>query len=309
MSQPNLPPAGPEGSGTPPDKRQPPPPGTPAATPEESGQRKGPTLPRWARRVVSETSEVSPESGSGAGSDPAEGPRRSKPPPLSPGLRLATRFAAEPAEPGAQVRAARPTMPAASAPRSTIRTWVARLVMLMICAGSVGLVYWSLFARFQPVSRLQKEKVVEFSILANEVEQLRLKWNPAEVKQTRARFRAAQKLVFTGPAELSEWEKETARESVSMMLETALEVGSAVPHPLVGLNLESLRTDLYIRPIVPVGVTNSPYQQLLGFIRSVGNSTKRVDLLELSVDGDSNSVALARARLQFLSQAGGKSEP
>jgi hypothetical protein len=181
--------------------------------------------------------------------------------------------------------------------------------MIVICLGSAAMVCWSLFLRLQPVTREREESFARMSRLSDEVEQLRRKWNPAEVEATKAQHRAAQRLLFAGPAELQEWEKEAGRQSQSLMLESALELGRREGHPVAGQDVESVRADLYVRPAVPVGVTNSPYQQVLGFVQGVINSPKRVDLLELAVDGDSNSVAQARARMQFFALRPGTNTP
>jgi hypothetical protein len=50
-----------------------------------------------------------------------------------------------------------------------------------------------------------------------------------------------------------------------------------------------------------LGLTNSPYHRVLGYFQDVVNAPKRIDLLELRVDGNSNSVEYARAVFQVMS--------
>ena len=288
MSPPDVPP--PDASGTSPENR-PQRPNPPAARAGESGGVGGPADQPWWQKFLAEKPGTSPAAGEAG---------QSKPPVIQQPVRLAAR---PPAEPAFAASPSVAKLTAAGAPRSLLQIWVVRFVMILICVGSIGLVYWSLFLRLQPVSRLHQETFIRMSQLSDEVEQLRLRWTPEEISQTQARFRAARRLLFAGRAELQEWEKETARQSASMMIETVFEIGQPEPHPLAGLNLASVRADLHIWPAVPVGVTNAPYKQVLGFIHTVANSPKRLDLLELSVVGDSNSVAQARARLQFLGEA------
>jgi hypothetical protein len=186
------------------------------------------------------------------------------------------------------------------------RTWFVRLIMLTICVGSILLLYWSLFVRLLPVTRQHQERAIEMSRLSDEVEQLRIKWDPEAVEQVRARFEVARQSLFAAPVELEQWKTGLERNAASRALETRLTLGEPQPASAAEQPLSRVQADLQLWPFTVLGLTNPPYHRVLGYFQDVVNSPKRVDLIELHVQGNSNSVQEARAVVHVLT---GELEP
>ncbi len=179
-----------------------------------------------------------------------------------------------------------------------------RLFLLVLCGVSVALVCWSWYVRLQPVTELHKQRIMEMTRASDEVEVLRRKWTREEIDLVQARHVAARELLFSGQEELKEWNKEAKRISSSMMLDMSMGAERQEPTQLAGLGVVSVGSEMMIRTDVPVGLTNSPYKQALGFLHSVGNSPKRVDMVDFLAVGNSNSLSTARVGLRFWVESG-----
>jgi hypothetical protein len=170
-----------------------------------------------------------------------------------------------------------------------------------MCAGSCWLLYWSFVSRLQPVSRELQKKTSEMSHLADDVEQMRFKLDRKEVAQTRARYQAAQQFLFAGPGDLNAWEEEVKIQAGSMRLEAICQLGEAEPHPQARAKLGLIKAQLGIRPAYIPGATNSTVPAVAELHAKHDETAKRFDLLELSVEGDTNSVKQALAVVQLWS--------
>lgn len=206
------------------------------------------------------------------------------PPPIAPQVKVVS--------PGA------PSRIVLAAPRSAGSVWLLRICLLAGCIFSVALVWWSI-DRLMPVMDQNKAKALEMSQLGDEVEQLKYKWNPAEAEQTEKDFRAVQQVLFSEPEEIRQWGGELEGRADFAAFKTKLEVGNAEPHPGGAGELSVIPARLILHPTAIPGSTNTAYGRLLSFSRLMMDSKKRFDLMELSVEGDSNSVRNVEAVVQL----------
>jgi hypothetical protein len=183
-------------------------------------------------------------------------------------------------------------------PRSVVRSTLVRVLMLLVFGFSVWLA-WRGVKRLEPVQQSLRDKDSERATLANDVQKLEMQWNAAEAERTEERFKAAGELLFAGPEERDRWQQEIKRHGFSAAFDATVQLGSARPHPQSEHNLSVQPVTINLMA-APFGrSTNPPYQRLLSFARTLENSKRRVDVLEFSVDGGSNSVRQARAVLEL----------
>ena len=195
----------------------------------------------------------------------------------------------------------KPSPPAV--PDRFLRTLLVRLAMLLVLAGSVWLV-WSSVNRLTLVNRQLKQKTSAVSVLADEVQKLERKSDPAEVAQTEARFEEAKKALFAGPVECAQWQKELEEKTLALGLEASIQPSQPRPHPRTEHKLSLLSTTVDLQPPLSSAITNFPYQRLVNFTRILQKPKQRIDLLDLVVLGNSNSIRHATAVLQLWSQEG-----
>jgi hypothetical protein len=180
--------------------------------------------------------------------------------------------------------------------------------MLLIVAGSLWLVCWSL-QRLPRVNRQLQSKTAEMSILANaveqldrEVEQMKQDWDAEEARRTEAEFNDSRATLFAGREEVVAWQLEIERQARALDFEASVQLGTPVPYAEAEQKLSLHQAIVEIQPTTASRSTNSAYQRLLAFTRSLETPKRRMDIVELSATGSSNSVRQARAVVQLWSQ-------
>lgn len=186
---------------------------------------------------------------------------------------------------------------------SFFRALLGRLVLLVLFVGSLYLFLWSV-NRLPPVNKQLQDINKEFSRLANEVEQIDLKWDEANAEEiAAAQFQKAQEQLFVGTEEFPDWQKEVKRQSVFTALEVNSQRGKAQQPPDLEKKLSIVSATIDIQPAAAIRSTNAPYKRLLDFIQGLASQKKRADLVELTVNGHSNSVTQAKAVFHLWSHA------
>ena len=185
-----------------------------------------------------------------------------------------------------------PPLPAIPAP--FLRTLLLRLLMLLILAGSVWLV-WATFLRMSLVIRQSKDKTLAVSALGNEVQRLEQRWDRAEIERIEARFEEAQAAVFREP-DYAAWTNALREQTRALNFDATITQGR--PQLETNMNPSVRHATVDLRPALGNGATNSPYERLLTFAGTLEKTKQRVDLVELSVHGNFNSVHEARAVLE-----------
>jgi hypothetical protein len=188
-------------------------------------------------------------------------------------------------------------------PRRVLWTRVARVTAVALMAGLVWLVLWSYFGRFLPIHQQYVEKITSELELANEVQQLVLKWDALDAAQTDTRFKEAKGSLFGSAEECAVWLEDRSNESLALALKVTPKLGNADGATHTNLGLALFPATLQIQPTAAPGFSNGPYHRLLGFARAIEQSAKRADILELTVTGQSNSVEQASAVFQLWSES------
>jgi hypothetical protein len=194
----------------------------------------------------------------------------------------------------------KPPLPRAARLRN--QRLLTRLVMLAVLALSLWLLWWSVVVRLAPVNRQYQEKTRELSALADQVDELKLQWSAPKLAELETQYQSAQTMLFENPDATADWAKNLKLQTARLGLETAIQLGAPQPCPAAAQTLAVTRASLDILPArAVVGTTNTPYQRLLELANNVATADKRIDLLELSVSGDSNSVQRASLVVQLWS--------
>ena len=185
-------------------------------------------------------------------------------------------------------------------PPAFYRAFLARVAMLLVLFGSVALVWWS-FNRLPPVEKKLQAQSDKLAHLEDEVMQMELKWNPREAEQVAAKFKQAQEELFTGNDEFIRWQEDLKRQTNQFVLEVKAQTGRTQDCPLPNKVFSVISTTIEVQPADEPSAS-PPYKRLLDFAQSLTTQKKRVDLMELSVNGNSNSVTKAQLGLQLWSQ-------
>ncbi|HEY6168077.1 MAG TPA: hypothetical protein VI454_08565 [Verrucomicrobiae bacterium] len=176
-----------------------------------------------------------------------------------------------------------------------------RLALLGVFAGSMALVWWSV-NRLRPLEKALEEQNGKVSKFEDDVFQLESRWNAAEAERIGKASTAARERLFSGPDELNGWQQELKQQSGGFTLSVSPQPPKTQPSPLPSKRFVISAASVDLKAPALGIATNSPYQQLLNFTQSLTTQKRRVDLVEFSVSGRSNSVSEARVGIQMWSQ-------
>jgi hypothetical protein len=132
--------------------------------------------------------------------------------------------------------------------------------------------------------------------IADEIEQLRFKWGPQQVEATTAAYEEAKATLFGSEEGTGAWRERVQSEARMRVLEVAETKGETVPHARLTNEVAIIPMTLEMTPLAILVTTNTPYSRLVSFADGmVRIPEKRVELVSLSVEGNSNSVGRATA--------------
>src|SRR6266540_167643 len=196
---------------------------------------------------------------------------------------------------------ASPTPSPPPLPRPMVRGVLIRVAVVVVLAGAILLPVWS-WKRLQPVSRQRAAAAAQQMRLNNEADGLERRWDPAQAERVEAQLKQVLERLFASPEELMEWQTELDRQTRQHEIEVTSRLGATETRSRDGHTLAVRPATIELLPTAAGRSTNSSYQRLLGFTRTLANMNRRIDLVELSVTGRSNSVEQARATVQLWSR-------
>ena len=185
-------------------------------------------------------------------------------------------------------------------PADVVRALLARLVLLLVFAGALALTWWSV-NRLQPVEKKLQMQSDKLARLEDDVMQMELRWNPREAEQVAGKFKRAEEQLFVGHDEFFRWQEEVKRQPNQFLLEIKAQTGRTQACPLPNKIFAIIPTTIEMQAS-DEPATQPPYKRLLDFAQNLTTQKKRVDLMELTVSGNSNSVSQAKFELQLWSQ-------
>ena len=180
--------------------------------------------------------------------------------------------------------------------------WPMRLAVVLVLAAVMALVWWSVNQRLLPVLHQGQQTAQEVSTLANEVQQLEAQWNPDDITNTEGLFQDSKQSLLTSDEDRLALSRTLQEEAEALNFFADVKLGQVQPFPTAGYKLSLLLTTINLQTAPGNSLTNTPYARLMHFTRLLTQIKPRVDLLDLSVAGNSNSVQQAQAVLQFWSE-------
>ena len=176
-----------------------------------------------------------------------------------------------------------------------------RVVLLLIFGAALLLLVWSV-NRVPPLNAELQLQSFQVSRLADEVERLQANWNTNEAAEVAQAVKTTREQMFASPEEYIKWQQEIQNQSTPLGLDASSQLLKAKPTPDNRFSATPAVIAIEVQPSTETTVTNSPYKRLLEFGQSLARPSKRVDVTELTVIGNSNSVAQARIEVQLWSQ-------
>lgn len=164
--------------------------------------------------------------------------------------------------------------------------------------GSLLSVWWSInrLTRFQQQSSTVTQQA---SRISTEIELMEAQLAPGKTQEVALRFDKARRDLFAGGESVAAWRDALNEDAVPLALQTQLTIdGTSTSN--VGDHLVTLiKATVEITPSPDVPSSQSGFERVLSFVHQLTTQTQRVDLLELRVQGGSNSVDRAFAAVEL----------
>jgi hypothetical protein len=173
-----------------------------------------------------------------------------------------------------------------------------RVLLLSCVIGSLSLLWWSV-QRLTPVRTRAEDLSRTILQVTTDLEAMGSKWSVDGAHELLEDLdeQSAQRLF--NDHSLSNWMAELRLQTIPLVLDTSIQVGA---HVAASTNANSpviLPITFDVTPRPDMESSYSPYQRLLRFLFQLSNSQKRVDLVELEVHGQTNSIRYAQALLHL----------
>lgn len=180
-----------------------------------------------------------------------------------------------------------------------------RFFMLLLLAAALALQWWTWFRRFPLIAQKQSEMHQVFR-LEGEVQQMKLGWSADESLKVEKGLKQAREHLFTGETNSAACFNQIHQPAHTPALAIDVTLQEALPHPQHSDTLLVVPTLWDLKPAVG-GSSDVPLQGvLLSFLQELTtNQPKRMDLVELTVNGDGKALTHAQAvvRLWFQEDA------
>src|ERR1043166_3704930 len=172
-----------------------------------------------------------------------------------------------------------------------------RVLLLGSLVVSVALAWWSINRLPDWEKKIQSQNT-KIAQLEDEILNLEKRWSDSEAEEVGARCKTVQDQLLSGHDEVMLWQTNLQRRANQFTLSVNTGVTNTMDCPLPGKRFSIYSATVDVGTISPGVRTNSPYLRLLNFAQSLASDRKRVDLVELSAGGSSNSVPKATLGLQ-----------
>ncbi len=194
--------------------------------------------------------------------------------------------------------------PPKNRPPRRLPAWTAGLVERLVLGAVVtlsGVLLWTSVSRLVRARAESREVSRRIAQLSGEIDVMRAQWPGSRTQAIADRLPAAQASLFSGPPAVAEWIESVRARAIPLDLETDFEFIGARTQAF-DRSVAVIRTRVQVAPDHDADSPRPAYHRLLALGEVLARHEKRLDILELTVHGDSNSVAEASAVIEMWSE-------
>ncbi len=183
-------------------------------------------------------------------------------------------------------------------PPEVFRDLKVRLLLFGVFVASVALAWWSI-SRLPVWEKKLEQESTKISQLEGDIDQLERRWNPEEAAQITNKFKLSQERIMAGREEVAAWQTELKQRGDQFAMSFSPSTTRTQECSLPGKRFSIISFTVNLGTVTPGIRTNSPYLRLVNFARDLTSQKRRVDLMELTASGVSNSVSEAHLSVQL----------
>ena len=162
----------------------------------------------------------------------------------------------------------------------------------------MALLAWIFFSKLTPLQKQSLDLSMQVARLSSEVDEMDRKWDENEIAQLTNNFSHINSRLFADEAALRSWLTSLREQLVPLALEANADFGTAIVLDSTNhqdLALIPATVSVAVAPGVPA--IQSPYQRLLRLSHHLTSQERRVDLMELNVNGGTGAASIQQATL------------
>ena len=172
-----------------------------------------------------------------------------------------------------------------------------RISLVVLNLGSVAFFWWSLTKVLMPLQKQTQDTNLIVTRLISEVDRMERVLAEGDVEQVRGKYGDVRSWLFVGRPAVEAWLGGLKEQVVPLALDVEFDF-TADPAPATAtttttnapLTINPTRVTLKVRPAPGIEAVASPFQRTLQLTQRLTEQEKRVDLVELTATGGSNSV-------------------
>lgn len=171
---------------------------------------------------------------------------------------------------------------------------LARLGVGLVFIGSLAVVGW-LSSRLFTEQRRAKQLGASIERINRDIESLTARLDPRAATNLLKDLNLERDAFSLSPENITNWIGRVQSDALPLVMDVE---GSALPQidmPSMGEGVAVVPLTLSITPVAGIEAIGSGYQRLLQFCRTLSTHSNRVDLIELTAQGGTNSVEHATA--------------
>lgn len=173
-----------------------------------------------------------------------------------------------------------------------------RLGLLLAIGVSLLTAWWSV-NRLIEAQRQTAALDQQVARLNSDIERMHATWSATRIAEVDARFSQAQENLFDGAEALNAWQNDILEASIPLALDTVIQFKETRPASIGAQDLTVMSADVDLAPAPGVASDRTSYRRILHLAQRLTSQPRRLDLVELAVQGGSNSVRHASARLEL----------
>ena len=171
-----------------------------------------------------------------------------------------------------------------------------RISLVALNFGAIAFLWWSLQTVLLPLQKQARDANITVTRLISEVDRMERVWAEGDVAQVRSKFSDIRSWMFVGRPAVEAWLGALKEQVLPLALDVDFDFSkSDTVQPDTATNAHILinpaRVSLRIQPVAGIEALASTFQRTVQLSQQLAGLEKRVDLVELTAAGGSNSVA------------------
>ena len=174
----------------------------------------------------------------------------------------------------------------------TARDILERVIAALAFLGSAWLLWWSLQSII-PQDRQATQINKHMAAQTAELDRFEGLWKKDKLDALTARYETVCGQLFTNRDDYAAWEGDVKQLGAYLGLSLSLKTGAAIEFQVAETNLYAIPVTLNVQATAGPQGTVTPYRRIIRLAERAASGEKRAELVEMAINGSSNSVAQA----------------